>query len=161
MKSEETARDVLPAAGRDEAATQILLQRASIHFVRYHFVYHSRILKSSRCNRVSHTNERRSFRPISINSWRYFFFFRFRFSSPLLSFSSLPLFSNYPVLSFFFPFFENWITVEVSCERGHRFEIKIQVGEGGKDVERSSETKLFSRRNCAPRGANYYTAFFR
>lgn len=160
MKSEETARDVLPAAGRDEAATQILLQRASIHFVRYHFVYHSRILKSSRCNRVSHTNERRSFRPISINSWRYFFFsFPFLISSRLLFFpSSLSELSRSLL---FFPFFENWITVEVSCERGHRFEIKIQVGEGGKDVERSNETKLFSRRNCAPRGANYYTAFFR
>lgn len=159
MKSEETARDVLPAAGRDEAATQILLQRASIHFVRYHFVYHSRILKSSRCNRVSHTNERRSFRPISINSWRYFFFFvSHLLSSPFLPFLSFRIIPFFP---FFFPFFENWITVEVSCERGHRFEIKIQVGEGGKDVERSNETKLFSRRNCAPRGANYYTAFFR
>lgn len=157
MKSEETARDVLPAAGRDEAATQILLQRASIHFVRYHFVYHSRILKSSRCV----THQRTSVVSSDFHKFVAIFFFfvsvSHLLSSPFLSFLSFRIIPFSP----FFPFFENWITVEVSCERGHRFEIKIQVGEGGKDVERSSETKLFSRRNCAPRGANYYTAFFR
>lgn len=38
---------VFPPTRSRRSATQILLRRASIHFVRYHFVYHSRILKSS------------------------------------------------------------------------------------------------------------------
>lgn len=112
MKSEETARDVLPAAGRDEAATQILLRRASIHFVRYHFVYHSRILKSPLCSRVTvchtPTNVGRLCRPISINSWRYFFFSFVSVSLGLLFFPpslfELVLFFSLP------PFFEDWIT---------------------------------------------------
>lgn len=37
---------VFPLTRPRRSATQILLRRASIHFVRYHFVYHSRILKS-------------------------------------------------------------------------------------------------------------------
>lgn len=36
---------VFPPTRPRRSATQILLRRASIHFVRYHFVYHSRILK--------------------------------------------------------------------------------------------------------------------
>lgn len=38
---------VFPPTRSRRNATQILLRRASIHFVRYHFVYHSWILKSS------------------------------------------------------------------------------------------------------------------
>ena len=76
-----------PAAGRDEAATQILLRRAFIHFVRYHFVYHSRILKSPWCSvNVNRTPTRDAYvrGPISINPrdipFFPFFFFNFPFS---------------------------------------------------------------------------------